>query len=69
MKRCDECGGRFGLIVYRHFARRFCRKHCKALYLARLRHLAQASKERWFAYLSDPAQYPVSLKSESRFDV
>ena len=21
MKRCDECGGPFGLIVYRHFAR------------------------------------------------
>jgi len=55
MKRCDECGGRFGLIVYRHFARRFCRERCKDIYPARLRHLAQASKERWFAYLSGPA--------------
>ena len=36
MKRCDECGDSFGLIVYRHFARRFCKNHCKDLYLARL---------------------------------
>ena len=55
MKRCDECSGRFGLIVYRHFARRFCRKRCRDLYLSRLRQLAWAHKERWFAYLSDPA--------------
>ena len=55
MKRCDECGGRFGLIVYRHFARRFCRKRCKELYLARLQQFARASKERWTAYLSGPA--------------
>ena len=56
MKRCDECGGRFGLIVYRHFARRFCRKRCKELYLARLQQFARASKERWTAYLSGPAR-------------
>ena len=55
MKRCDECSGRFGLIVYRHFARRSCRKRCRDLYLSRLRRLAWAHKERWFAYLSDPA--------------
>ena len=24
MRQCDECGGRFGLIIYRYFARRFC---------------------------------------------
>ena len=53
MKRCDECGGPFGLIVYRHFARRFCKKYCKDRYLARLRQrAAQAPKDRWFAYLS-----------------
>jgi hypothetical protein len=51
MKRCDICGGRFGLIIYRHFAHRFCRKRCKDLYLARLRQQTQESKDRWLAYL------------------
>ena len=52
--RCEECGGRFGLIVYRYFARRFCTKRCKALFLAQLRQRAQGpgAKDRWFAYLS-----------------
>ena len=39
------------LIIYRHFARRFCRKRCKDLHLARLRQQAQESKGRWLAYL------------------
>ena len=52
MKRCEMCGGRFGLIIYRHFARRFCRKRCKDLHLARLRQQAQAPKDRWLTYLS-----------------
>jgi hypothetical protein len=51
MKRCDECGGRFGLIVYRHFARRFCRRRCRDIYLARLRERAQAPRDSWFAFL------------------
>jgi hypothetical protein len=51
MKRCDMCGGRFGLIIYRHFARRFCTKRCKDLYLARLRQQAHERKDRWLAYL------------------
>jgi hypothetical protein len=52
MKRCEMCGGRFGLIIYRHFARRFCRKRCKDLYLARLRQQAHEPKDRWLTYLS-----------------
>jgi hypothetical protein len=52
MKRCDECGGRFGLIVYRYFARRFCRQRCKDSYMAQLRERAQAPRDRWLAYLS-----------------
>jgi hypothetical protein len=55
MKRCDHCGGPFGLIVYRHFARRFCCKACKRLYLAMLRLRAQTHQERWLAFLSDSA--------------
>ena len=51
MKQCDECGGRFGLIIYRYFARRFCKQGCKDLYLARLRQQAQGTKDRWLTYL------------------
>jgi len=51
MKRCDWCGGRFGLIVYRHWARRFCKRRCKDLYIARLHVLAQSSKTQWHQYL------------------
>jgi hypothetical protein len=43
---------RFGQIIYRHFARRFCKKRCKDLYLARLRQRAQTPKDRWTAFLS-----------------
>jgi len=52
MKRCDHCGGRFGLVVYRHFARRFCKKRCRERYLADLHLSAQAPKERWLAFLA-----------------
>jgi len=67
MKRCDECGGRFGLIIYRHFARRFCSRSCKELYLAGMRlralaaragpappharHAPQTPHARWFDFL------------------
>jgi hypothetical protein len=34
MKRCEFCGGGFGLISHRHFRKRFCRKRCKENYLA-----------------------------------
>jgi hypothetical protein len=43
MKRCDICAGPFGLIVYRHYARRFCSKHCKEHYLRDLRRRAHVS--------------------------
>ena len=71
MKRCDECGGRFGLIIYRHFARRFCSRSCKELYLAGMRlralavragyarpharHVPQTPHARWFDFLFDSA--------------
>ena len=47
MKRCDECGGRFGLIVYRHFAHRFCSSRCKEIYLVALRLRAQAARSKY----------------------
>jgi hypothetical protein len=57
MKRCDMCGGRFGLIIYRHFACRFCKKRCKDLYLARLRQQAQEPKDHWLTYLSGSSSF------------
>ncbi len=60
MKRCDECGGRFGLIIYRHFARRFCKQRCRDVYLARLRERAQAPTDQWLAYLSGPPAKGIS---------
>jgi hypothetical protein len=33
MKRCDFCGGRFGLVSHRLFWKRFCRKRCKESYV------------------------------------
>lgn len=28
MKRCDYCGGRFGLVRHRHYTLRFCAEKC-----------------------------------------
>jgi hypothetical protein len=33
--RCSNCGGKFGLVSYHHWGRRFCRKACKANFLAK----------------------------------
>ena len=34
-KRCSHCGGKFGLICYHHWGRRFCRKACKDSFTAK----------------------------------
>jgi hypothetical protein len=33
--RCATCGGKFGLVCYNHWGLRFCRKACKADFLAK----------------------------------
>jgi len=35
-KRCDSCGGRFGLVRHRHFWQQFCTKVCKQNRLQKL---------------------------------
>ncbi len=56
MKRCHECGGRFGLVIYRHFSRRFCRKACKERYMLRMRQpRREARSDGWLAYLTGTA--------------
>jgi len=34
MRRCDFCGGRFGLLSHRFLGKRFCRKRCRRDYFA-----------------------------------
>ncbi|MCZ7659285.1 MAG: hypothetical protein M5U07_16165 [Xanthobacteraceae bacterium] len=36
MKRCETCGGPFGLIRHYHYAHQFCSRRCKNRYLQRL---------------------------------
>ena len=32
-KACDHCGGRFGLVTYRWWGNKFCKKVCKDAHL------------------------------------
>jgi len=50
MKRCCECGGRFGLIRYRLAQRSFCSKQCRDKYRAETERKASRIKE-WTAFL------------------
>ena len=33
---CDHCGGRFGLVTYRWWSSKFCKRRCKSAYLREL---------------------------------
>jgi hypothetical protein len=60
MKRCDNCGGRFGLIRHRHYTLRFCEEKClEAWKRARLE---RARQQRFHEWLRQPE---VSLLSVS----
>jgi hypothetical protein len=52
MKRCDFCGGRFGLISHRHFRKRFCRKSCKESYFAARVQKIDFHRRHWIAVLA-----------------
>lgn len=57
MKRCDFCGGRFGLISHRHFWKRFCRKRCKENYLvAQARKIESRRRQRIFVHAVDGSE-------------
>jgi hypothetical protein len=51
MKRCDWCGGKFGLICHRHYGKRFCRKPCKAAHVRRRRDILSARLVHWLQVL------------------
>ena len=48
--RCWNCGGKFGLVSYHYWGRRFCRKACKANFLAKTAR-DHACMRRWFGFL------------------
>jgi len=47
MKRCDHCGGRFGLVTHRFFLKRFCQRRCKKHYLAMLAERFVSVQRQW----------------------
>jgi len=54
MKRCDWCGGRFGLISHQHYRKRFCRKTCKAEYVQSRRRILSLRISQWLHFLCLP---------------
>jgi hypothetical protein len=56
MKRCDHCGGRFGLVSHRHLWKRFCRKRCKQKYLRNLAEKIEANRRQWFTVTVKPSK-------------
>jgi hypothetical protein len=36
MKRCDHCGGRFGLVTHRVIVKLFCSRRCRTHYFVAL---------------------------------
>jgi hypothetical protein len=47
MRRCDWCGGRFGLISHRRYRKRFCSKTCKADHVLCRRRVFAATVLHW----------------------
>jgi endogenous inhibitor of DNA gyrase (YacG/DUF329 family) len=50
-KRCDTCGGKFGMVVQRWYGMRFCRKRCRELYLDKLAQDRDRIRK-WFGFIS-----------------
>jgi hypothetical protein len=65
MKRCDFCGGRFGLISHRHFWKRFCRKRCKDNYITARAQKIEASSREWCASIAEPSSGFVKSRHAS----
>jgi hypothetical protein len=47
---CDHCGGRFGMVTYRWWGNKFCKRRCKDAYLRELV-LGRDKIGRWFGLL------------------
>jgi hypothetical protein len=46
---CDQCGGRFGLVTYRWWGNKFCKRVCKNIYLREVWFNRDAIL-RWFGF-------------------
>jgi hypothetical protein len=64
MKRCDNCGGRFGLIRHRHYTLRFCAKKCLDAW--KRTRLEQARQQRYHEWLRQPEVASPSFGSYGR---
>ena len=49
--RCASCGGKFGLVFYRHWQQRFCRKGCKHDFLAKAAK-QHADMRKWLGFFA-----------------
>ena len=47
---CDHCGGRFGLVIYRWWGARFCKRTCKDAHLHDVM-LGQDKVLCWYGFL------------------
>jgi hypothetical protein len=47
---CDHCGGRFGMVTYRWWGNKFCKRRCKDAFLRELG-LGLDGICRWFSVL------------------
>jgi hypothetical protein len=60
-KRCSHCGGKFGLICYRHWGLRFCRKACKDNFIAKAAK-DYARLRKWFGFASPRASRSLAKR-------
>jgi hypothetical protein len=61
MRRCDFCGGKFGLIVHRQWGRRFCKLACKRAHQSRPHENFQSRRQCDTPTLSGKLRYVLSL--------
>jgi hypothetical protein len=54
MKRCDHCGGRFGLVSHRVLLKRFCRRRCRKNYFAALAERFVSARRQWIGAVARP---------------
>jgi hypothetical protein len=61
MRRCDFCGGKFGLIVHRQWGRRFCKLACKRAHQSRPHENLQSRRQCDAPTMSGKLGYVLSL--------
>jgi hypothetical protein len=64
MKRCNHCGGRFGLVRHRHYTLRFCSENCLEAWKRNQRERAQQQRFlEWLNRPDDAAPVPAGPRS------